>query len=71
MNELQPAVNEALHEDIEKKLSELDSALDDYLTATSQPAPDSVVVGHQQPHQVVQPLADEVLVQGFRQTSGE
>ncbi len=60
------------HRDVEQKLNEVDAAFDDYLAAASASAAGpSVVVGQQQPHQVVRPLSDEALVQGFRQTSGE
>lgn len=66
---VRPAGN--THQDVEQKLNEVDAAFDDYLAAASASAGPSVVVGQQQSHQVVRPLSDEALVQGFRQTSGE
>lgn len=71
VEEIQPAAHDTRHEDIEKKLSEIDAAFDEYLVATSQPAADSVVVSEQQTHQVVKPLSAEEFVRAFRQTSGE
>jgi hypothetical protein len=65
-----PATSDARYEDAEKKLSEVDAAFDDFL-ATNQPATGNVVVGQQQPHQVVKPLSNEAFVRGFHQTSGE
>lgn len=60
------------HEDVERKLKEVDAAFDDYLaTAGTSAVGPSVNVGQQQSHQVVRPLSNEALVQGFRQTSGE
>lgn len=60
------------HQDVEQKLNAVDAAFDDYLaTAGASATGPGVVVGEQQAHQVVRPLSDEALVQGFRQTSGE
>jgi len=53
-----------------ERLAQLDAALDDYLTQTftdNETAP----IGLSQTHVRTQPLSNETLVRGFRQTIGE
>jgi hypothetical protein len=65
----QPDEQNDAQREVEKRLQELDTAIDDILTAsTSGP---SIVVGHQQSHQIQRPLTNEELVRGFRQARGE
>ena len=53
-----------------ERLAQLDAALDEYLTQTLADN-DTATVGLPQAHLRTQPLSNETLVRGFRQTIGE
>jgi hypothetical protein len=53
-----------------ERLAQLDAALDEYLTQATA-GTDTAVVGLPQAHILAQPLSNETLVRGFRQTIGE
>ena len=55
----------------EKRLRSLDAAADDLINRRIELAGQSVVAGEQQPHRTQNPLSDEAVVKGFKQTPGE
>ncbi len=54
----------------EEQLKKIDDVLAEY-RPNQTPVNPSVIVGEEQPHQVVKPLSDEEVVKNFHQIAGE